>query len=108
MLLLLFMVCDIAHFGYNGATVCTLIHRQLSAPMRKPSSIHCCARPIPQRCCRISIAGTQISLHTLSLHSAYNTLHSAVHTFPVITQKITSNLASQNSYQLENARVDLM
>jgi len=43
MLLRIFMVCDcaIAHFGYSGGTVCTLIHRHLSAPMRK-FSIHSC------------------------------------------------------------------
>jgi len=32
-LLGLFMVYKIAHFGYNSATVCILIHRQLSAPI---------------------------------------------------------------------------
>ena len=36
-LLWLFMVCEIAHFGYNSATVCILIHRQLSAPIWKSS-----------------------------------------------------------------------
>ena len=35
----LFMVCEIAHFGYNGATVCILIHRQRSA-WKQP--IHSC------------------------------------------------------------------
>jgi len=39
MLLGLFMVCEIAHFGYNGATVCILIHRQLSASKWKSSPI---------------------------------------------------------------------
>jgi len=36
------MVCEIAHFVYSGATGGTLIHRQLSRPMRKPSPIHSC------------------------------------------------------------------
>jgi len=36
-LLWLFMVCESAHFGYNSATVCILIHRQLSAPIWKSS-----------------------------------------------------------------------
>jgi len=35
-----FEVSKIAHCGYNGATVCILLHRQLSAPIRKSSSIH--------------------------------------------------------------------
>jgi len=34
MLLRIFMVCEIAHFGYNGATLCMLIHWQLSAPIQ--------------------------------------------------------------------------
>jgi len=42
MLLWLFMVWEIAHFGCNGATVCILINRQLSALMRKSSPIHSC------------------------------------------------------------------
>jgi len=44
MLLGLFMVCEceIAHFGYNGATVCILIHRHHSAPMRKSSPFTPC------------------------------------------------------------------
>jgi len=41
-LLWLFMVLEIAHFGYNGVTVCILIHQQLSAPTRKSSPIHSC------------------------------------------------------------------
>ena len=36
-LLWLFMVCEIAHIGYNSATVCILIHRQLSATIWKSS-----------------------------------------------------------------------
>jgi len=32
------MVYEIAHFGYNSATVCILTHRQLSAPIWKLSS----------------------------------------------------------------------
>jgi len=31
------MVYEIAHFGYNSATFCILIHRQLSAPIWKSS-----------------------------------------------------------------------
>ena len=43
MLLWLFMNFKIAHFGgCNGATVCILIHWQLSAPIRKSSPIHSC------------------------------------------------------------------
>jgi len=34
------MVCEVAHFGYNGAIVCILIHRRLSAPIRKSSPLH--------------------------------------------------------------------
>jgi len=41
-LLWLFMVYEIAHFGYNSATVCILIHRQLSAPTWKPSPNNFC------------------------------------------------------------------
>ena len=65
-LIWLFMVCKIAQFGYDAATVCILIHRQLSAPMRKSSSIHSCpydqnhsSFPLPQCHCRISMADTQ-------------------------------------------------
>jgi len=29
------MVCEIVHFGNNGAAVCILIHRKLSAPISK-------------------------------------------------------------------------
>jgi len=61
-LLWLFMVCVITHFAYNGATVCMLIYRQLSAPIRKSSPIHSCtyagiirALPLPQHHCLISI-----------------------------------------------------
>jgi len=43
MFLWFFMACEIAHFSYNGATVCILTHWQLSAPIRKSSSIHSCA-----------------------------------------------------------------
>jgi len=34
------MVCEIAHFGYNRAKVCIMIHRQFSVPIRKSSYIH--------------------------------------------------------------------
>jgi len=36
------MFYEIAHFRYTGATVCILIHRLLSAPMRKSSHSHSC------------------------------------------------------------------
>jgi len=36
------MVCEIAHFAYNGATMFTLIHRQLSALKLKSSPICSC------------------------------------------------------------------
>jgi len=42
MLIRLFMVCEIAHFEYNGATVWIVIHRQLSAPIRKSFPILSC------------------------------------------------------------------
>jgi len=38
----LFMVCEIAQFGYNSATVGILIYRQLSAPILKSSSTNSC------------------------------------------------------------------
>jgi len=27
------MISEVAHFGYNGATVCILIHQQFFAPI---------------------------------------------------------------------------
>jgi len=42
MLLLLFMVCGIAHFGCYSATVCILIPWQLSAPVRRCFPMHSC------------------------------------------------------------------
>ena len=76
----LFTVCEIAHFGYNSATVCLLFHLQLSAP--KPfipvlTTRFIKALPLPRCHCRISIVETQTCLQALSLLSAYNTLHSA-------------------------------
>jgi len=54
MLLCLFMVCGISHFGYNGATICLRFHRQHSPPTRKSSAIHSRthdirALPLPRR-----------------------------------------------------------
>jgi len=37
------MVCEIALFRYNGATVCIMIDEEFFAPIRKSSPIHFCA-----------------------------------------------------------------
>jgi len=37
-----FSVCEIAHSACSSATVCILIYRQLSAPIRKSSSTNSC------------------------------------------------------------------
>jgi len=87
------MVCDIAYFGYNGATVCVLIHRQLSARKSLPfTPVHTIritrALPLPRRLCRASIAETQTCLQALSLLTAYNTLGlQSAPLIPVIAQK---------------------
>jgi len=62
--------------GYNGATVCILIHWQPSSPIPKSSSIHSCTyNQIRARYfhCRISIAETQTCLQALNLFSACST-----------------------------------
>ena len=93
----IFMVREIAHFGQNGATVCTLIHRQLS--VRKsllftPILTIRIIRALPlRRNYRISIAKMQTCLQALRLFSAYNTIGTVpcsecTHTFPVTTQKL--------------------
>ena len=69
-------------FGYNGATVCNLIHRCLSAPKRKSSPLTPVLttriiRALPRHHCRISVVETQTCLQVFSLLSAYNTLQSA-------------------------------
>jgi len=87
------MLCDIAHFGYKGATVCILIHRELSAQKSLPFTPVLIIRiiraiPLPRRLCRVSIAEMQTCLQALSLLTAYNTLGlQSAPTFPVITQK---------------------
>jgi len=72
MFLRLFMVCEITHFGYYGATVWALIHRQLSAPMRKTSPIHSCTYnqndktlPLPRHYCRILSPSLGVGKHFL-------------------------------------------
>jgi len=67
-------------FGYNGATVCNLIHRCLSAPKRKSSPLTPVLttriiRALPRHHCRISVVETQTCLQVFSLLSAYNTIH---------------------------------
>jgi len=87
------MTCDIARFGYNGATVCILIHRELSARNSLPFTPVLTIRiirtlPLPRRLCRVSIAETQTCLQALSLLTAHNTLGlQSAPPFPVITKK---------------------
>jgi len=83
----LFMVCKIAHFWYNGATVSTvtstLIHPQLSVPIRKPSSIHFCTYDQNHKSLSTSSTSSSqfyrrdadLSTQALSLFVAWNTLH---------------------------------
>jgi len=96
MLLWLCMFCEIVHFGYNGATVCILIHRQLSA---RKSPIH--SYTYDQNHKSPSAFWTSLSRFyrgDASVEVAYNaclvlTTHNTVHTFPMTTQNIISNLA---------------
>jgi len=91
MLLLLFRVCEIAHFGQNSATVWILIHRQLSEPIQKLSPIHSCSynqnhysASTSRRHYRISIGRRRPACQRW-----HNTNYTVqwVHAFPVITQK---------------------
>jgi len=72
----LFVVCEITHFGQNGATVCMLIHRQLSARKSLPFTPVLTIRiiralPLPRNY-RVSIVETQTCLQALILFSTYN------------------------------------
>jgi len=79
MILLLFMVREIAQVGYNGATVCILIYWQLSLHQCEshlsftPVLTTRMIRALPRRHCRISIAEMQTCPQALSLLCACNT-----------------------------------
>ena len=79
----LFTVCVIAHFGYNGATVCILMSiGSFLHPCESnlPSSPVLTTRiirvlPLPRRHSSNPVAETQTCLQALSRFSAYDTLH---------------------------------
>jgi len=98
----LFMVYEIAHTGHNGAIVCILIHRQLSAQKSLPFTPVCTYdqnhKNLPLRHnCRISFAEAQTCLQALSLFSAYNTLDTTQCSECTHFQWIRKNLISKLS-----------
>jgi len=95
-LLWLFMVCEIAHFGYNGATVCILIYQQLSAPVRESSAIHSCTfktriiRALPFRRRVVAFLSRRPRPVFKRWSCSVLTAQYTVCTFPVIRQNITN------------------
>ena len=79
------------HTAYNRATICILIHRQLSAPIQKSPPIHSCTYDQNHKSTSLTslshfyraVADLSASVEPAECLVAYNT----VHTFPAITQK---------------------
>jgi len=92
------MVCEIAHFGYNGATVCIPIHPQFSAPMRKSPPIHFCTydqnhrslSPFSRSLSHFYRGDADLSESVEPAQCLQHNTHYdyVVHKFPVITQKL--------------------
>jgi len=85
--------CEIAHFGYNDATVCILIHRHLSAPMRKsspftPVLITRIIRALPIFDTDISFTSWRYRLICKCWACLVLSTQYTVHTFPVIARKL--------------------
>jgi len=95
------------HTAYNRATICILIHRQLSAPIQKSPPIHSCTYDQNHKSTSLTslshfyraVADLSASVEPAECLAAYNTVHTAQCThFQWLRKNLISKLASLKYY----------